>query len=201
MFNRWKAFHPSASCDDEAQELRELVARWTSMPDSEKADEISRLPVQWGVPEPESGELADEESALPEGFAAETVEPDEIFDCGDSDWPVRAEVVRSFLEKEVGRASVAGVARKSLEVRQKAVSELIVYDQDDIPDSRRYSIRRSCSEMHPGICAWADRDIYWSALKLARNFEVCFGQEKLHRFAQLSDPSKDAPVSQAEMPH
>ena len=201
MFNRWKALHPSASRDDETQELQALVARWTSMPDSQRADEISRLPVQWRVPERESGELADEESAPPQGFAAETVGPDEVFDCGDSDWPVRAEVVRSFLDKEVGRASVAGVARKSIEVRQQAVSGMIVYDQDDIPDSRRYSIRLSCSEMHPGICAWADRAIYWDALKLARNFEVCFGQEKLHKFARLSDPSKDALVFQIEIPH
>ena len=204
MFNRWKALHPCASREDEAQEFRAIVARWASMPDAERADEISRLPVQWHVPECESVELVDEESVPPEGFAAEHVGQDdinEIFDFGDNNWPVRAEVVGSFLEQELGQASEAGVARKSFEARRKAVSGMIVYDQADIPDSRRYSIRRSCSEMHPGICAWADRDIYWSALKLARNFEVCFGQEKLHRFAQLSDPSKDAPVSQAEMPN
>ena len=206
MFHRWKALHPCASREDAAQEYRAIVARWASMPDAERADEISRLPVQWHVPEFESVELVDEESAPPEGFAAEPADQDavnEMFDFGDSDWPVRAEIVRSFLElqQEPGQASCAGAARKSLAARQNAVPGMIVYEQADIPDSRRYTIRRSCSEMHPGICAWADHDIYWRALKLARNFEVCFGQEKLHRFAQLSDPSKDAPVSQAEMPH
>ena len=43
-----------------------------------------------------------------------------------------------------------------------------------------------------GICVWADRDIYASVLKHARNFEVYFDNDKLHKFACISDQGHDA---------
>ena len=84
------------------------------------------------------------------------------------------------------------MARKAVAARRKVVSQLLVCDQGDVPDERKYEIRLSCQELHPGICAWVDRDIYASALKLAHNFEVYFDNDKLHKFACISDPSHDA---------
>ena len=117
---------------------------------------------------------------------------DDIFDFGCQERPVRTDVLKFFLEQHSEPASVPGVAKRAFRARRKVVSQLLVCDQGDIPDRRRYEIRPSCQELHPGICAFIDRDIYSSALKLARNFEVYFDKDKLHKFACLSDPRRDA---------
>ena len=105
---------------------------------------------------------------------------------------MRTDVLSSFLRQGGGEASGPGVANKSVAARRKAASQLLVCDQGDVPDERKYEMRLSCQELHPGICAWVDRDIYTSALRLARNFEVYFDDDKLHKFVRISDPSHDA---------
>ena len=144
------------------------------MNDTERAGEVQALPARWnqdegdaragGAHEPHGGFGADDG-----GDAS-----DDIFDFGCQEKPVRHDVLRAFLQQEDEHTSGHGVARRAHAARRKAVSQLLVYDQGDIPDGRRFQIRPSCQELHPGMCAWIDRDIYSSALKLARNFEVYF---------------------------
>ena len=186
MINRWKALHPGASGDDFVEKRQALRAQWASMSDEERNREVQALPARWNQELGEDPVVASPEPHV--GFGASET----FFDMGCREWPVRTDVLSSFLRQEDGQASEPGVARKAVAARRKAVSQLLVCDQGDVPDERKYEIRLSCQELHPGICAWVDRDIYASALKLAHNFEVYFDNDKLHKFACISDPSHDA---------
>ena len=194
MLNRWKALHQGASPDEVARKIQALRAQWNSMNDAERAGEVQALPARWnqdegdapagGAHEPYGGFGADDGGVRDAS--------DDIFDFGSQEEPVRPDVLRDFLQQDDEQASRQGVADRANAARRRALSHLLVCDQGDIPDGRRFQIRPSCQELHPGICAWIDRDIYSSALKLARNFEVYFDKAKLHKFACLSDPRHDA---------
>ena len=188
--NRWKALHPSASSEESTQQMQALRAQWASMSVEERDREVHALPARWNQDEREAPVVASPEPHI--GFGASETGSDDFFDMGCREWPVRIDVLSSFLTQEDGKASGPGVANKSAMARQKAASQLLVCDQGDAPDERKYEMRLSCQELHPGICAWVDRDIYTNALRLARNFEVYFDNDKLHKFARISDLSHDA---------
>ena len=190
MLNRWAALHPGASRDEVSQKQQALRSQWASMEDAERANEVQALPARCNQDEGDGP--ADGAREPHGGFGADEGGSDDIFDFGCHELPVRDDVLRSFLQQVDGQASGPGVARKASAARREAASQLLVCDQGDIPDDRRYEIRPSCQELHPGICAWTDRDIYEIALRLARNFEVYFDKDKLHKFACLSDPRHDA---------
>ena len=188
--NRWRALHPGASSDEWIQQIQVLRAQWAAMSVEERNREVHALPARWNQDERDAPVAASTEPHI--GFGASETGSDEFFDMGCREWPVRSDVLSSFLRQEDGKASGPGVASKSAAARRKSASQLLVCDQGDVPDERKYEMRLSCEELHPGICAWADRDIYTNALRLARNFEVYFDNDRLHKFARISDMNLDA---------
>ena len=111
-------------------------------------------------------------------------------DCGDSEWPVRADVISSFLDSHPGlqawdQKRVAGLRNQARTARRHTVCSYVVHDKQDITDDTEYFHRFSCSEAHLGLCATADAAVYSDALKLARNLERALDDEYVHRFLAI----------------
>jgi hypothetical protein len=103
-----------------------------------------------------------------------TLATESLFDCGDDVFPVREDVVRQFVEQHVSTRSLAcaGLRNKAVQVRKACLNDLIVReDTEAIPEARQYRHRFSCSELHPGLCAAADADVYHDSKLLAKSFE------------------------------
>ena len=108
-----------------------------------------------------------------------------FIDCGDREWPVRADVISSFaLDYQVSERT-AGLRNVGRMARDDATSSHMVYDKQDITDDTRYAHRFCCSEAHRGLCATADAAVYNDAVKLARNLERALDESYVHRFLAI----------------
>jgi hypothetical protein len=122
-------------------------------------------------------------------------DPEDMFWAGSVEWPVREPVLAALLTP--GSDSLrdgTGIARKANKLRQEFLSQLVVQDVQDIPDSRVYEHRFSCTEMHYGVCATRDNAIYRDTLALAGSIERCLGQAlvgKILRFYARPDNPED----------
>jgi hypothetical protein len=178
-FAQWKAQNPLAV---DADGYRELSAEWTSMTLDERAAAVASRDVPGECPDD-----ADDDTPTDLG----------MWDCGDTEYPVRPDVVMNFLADHPATsqsAGIAGVARRSRLVRAAERHRLIVHDQGGIANSAKFIHRHSCGERHPGLCAFVDRELYDDALQLALNMERALDDRFKHRFFCATDFSEDSSV-------
>ena len=176
---QWRQMHPSASAADEAAEVTRIAQQWSGLSDDEKSaanvgtDDSSKV---------------DEHGDCSKVDMCED-EEDLSFDIGDVFWPVRPDVLGSFLhDSGLEGVGLGGVAAKALRLRKKAAPYLLVKDDRGIPDDRTFQQRLSCSQLHAGLCATRDRLVYAQALDLARSLEACLSRKLLHSFVKLVQP-------------
>lgn len=143
-----------------------------------------------GTPEDDSGEPMP--SRIRRGLA------DDLWDCGNDDWPVTPLVIDSFLTTcpgvvtESNNAPCSGIRNKARTARAHGADKLLIRDCNDIPRSRRFQVRLSCQQQHPGLCAHRDRAIYPEALALARSMEKCLHIGLQHSYICVWEPDNDA---------
>ena len=138
----------------------ELAERWRGMSDQERAP--------WLDQEASEGEDSEvDDSAANDFFKGMGLEFP-----GDSNWPVRSEVLSSFLEGEVAESNVcAGVANKMARIRFAAQDKLFIKDAGLVPDGKTFLHRLSCSERHPGLCFVSDHWLYQDCLMMVKSLE------------------------------
>jgi hypothetical protein len=180
---QWRKENPVATPEQESQELQRLAATWAGMSTDERSTAFASLrPL---VP------MDIDDASEPDGSSDSE---HDIFDHGNSKWPVRSGVLGEFVHSHCAHsaAGLAGVASKAYLIRQVESPALLVFDDKDIPDDRMLEHRLSCSEAHPGLCAFVDRDIYFVALKLAKSIEAALDSSSLHKFIMFFEPYKDS---------
>jgi hypothetical protein len=127
-----------------------------------------------------------------EDMCVDEVEAPEFWDCGDEDWPIRSNVLNSFLASHpaVETAGIPGIAGKANLIRhhEHQGDLLIVNDAKDVPEEKVFRHRFSCHEAHPGLCAWADAAIYTDSLQIAKNLEAALDESFNHRFIAVFCP-------------
>ena len=118
---------------------------------------------------------------------------DDMWDCGNDDWPVTTEVLDSFFKTSPKvRAVRGGVSVQARSARALSSTKLLIKDAMDIPRDTTFQVRLSCQQQHPGLCAHRDRAIYPSALQLARSMEKCLHKGLQYKFICVWEPDNDA---------
>lgn len=182
---RWRNVHLSrwrirGGLGDESDEARRLAAQWAAFSDADRDAAISALDAE-GVDGDVDVDVASAANGC-EVCGGDGDGPDDWFDMGDQEWPVRPDVLHEFLQKHPAHRShgVPGIANKACAVRDAERGFLVVSDvaKDDVV----YVHRHPCVELHPGLCATRDRAIYDDALKLAKNLETTLDKRFLHRY-------------------
>lgn len=127
-----------------------------------------------------------------EDMCVDEPEAPEVWDCGDEDWPIRSNVLNSFLASHpaVESAGIPGIARKAHLIRhhEHQGDLLIVNDVKDVPEEKVFRHRFCCHEVHPGLCASADAAIYTNSLQIAKNLEAALDESFNHRFIEVFCP-------------
>ena len=102
---------------------------------------------------------------------------------GDERYPVSLEV----LDRYCVTHSACGLAGFSDQQRRANVHRICVRDRGDVKDETQYMLQLSCSELHPGLCATDDQDVYADAIQLAKSFEHCISRDFLYQFILVTD--------------
>ena len=117
------------------------------------------------------------------------------WDFGDMEYPLRPTVLTEFLRSHdavpVTKARREGVASKASLIRRHEAPSLLVKDEGLIDDDHVFEHRLSCSEAHPGLCAFRDHAIYDTVLALAANIQRALLKKHLHSYIEVRDPGKD----------
>jgi hypothetical protein len=186
---RWKCQNPSASPAEVQLELERLSAMWSNeFTEAQRLAAISALDVtaaMFELPEDHPDDRADDDDAMGD----DPMLVSDWWDGGDSSWPLRPDLLLDFLHghSSSGSTGVAGIAAKASRVRDTERHTLIVKDEHDISDDKMYSHRHSCSELHPGLCAHRDGDVYTDSLALAANMERALDDRFKHSFIAFVD--------------
>jgi len=180
--NTWMREHPEANLEQRCAAARRIAETWAAFSPEEKQNHAAQM-----APAP------DEIFSEPETASSQGEAPC-IWDAGNHEWPLRPEVLRGFVHDHTAHWSrgLPGVASKASQIRKEASAALLVQDCEDIPDAKQYLHRFSCGDLHPGLCASKDADVYRDSLRLAKSLEACLGPTLLCSFLQLSDPSQPA---------
>ena len=176
---QWKLQHRDASAAALAQQTSELHRQWREYSDDERTAAL--LAADAAMPASED-DLPVEETGPEE-------HPD-MWDCGDRAWPLRADVLGTFIHTHPAHVTkgVPGVARKAGLIRNAEQDHLVIREKGDVPADRVYTHRHSCGEAHPGLCALQDREVYADTIKLAKNLERCLDSTFHHRFFCIVAP-------------
>ena len=70
----------------------------------------------------------------------------------------------------------------------------------DIPDDRVFEHRFACTELHPGLCAFADAAVYDDVLELVGSLKACLDRSMLHRYLKFFNPEA-VDISPYTCPH
>ena len=181
MFDQWSPRWRSDVVPGALQtKSAELAERWRGMSDQERAP--------WLDQEASEGEDSEvDDSAANDFFKGMGLEFP-----GDSNWPVRSEVLSSFLEGEVAESNVcAGVANKMARIRFAAQDKLFIKDAGLVPDGKTFLHRLSCSERHPGLCFVSDHWLYQDCLMMVKSLETCLTSAALHRYIMIAGFGED----------
>ncbi len=174
--SKWKRDHPEATPEEISIESRRISGEWTS-------EAHSSMDLDPGLPALVEGDSDDGDGNGVDASYWETF---------DREWPVRADVLENFVATHpASDSSALGFAAKATLIRQSVCSGLYVQDDGAIPDERVYKIRKSCAELHPGLCVTRDQSIYTHAVNLAKSLEAALGPELLHRFFMLGDSTTE----------
>ena len=113
-----------------------------------------------------------------------------LFDIGDDRWPVRDDTLRSLLHGGGVGAGFGGIAAKGNRLRAGSRNDLLVLDAKAIPDAKAYELEFGCDQLHRGLCATDDADVYDDAIILARNLERSLRGDGY--FIRIDDPHEVA---------
>jgi hypothetical protein len=110
--------------------------------------------------------------------------PMPMFYCGDGDqWPVSPKVVSDFVGQDTGFCNAAW------SIRKEAAEKLVVRDDGRLDGDKMFHRRAACNEVHPGLCASADSDVYTESCRLASHLERwCKDQNCSGKFIRIGDP-------------
>ena len=160
-----------------------LAQQWRSFNDAERSAALRAVSP--------AGSVGRQPDLLPDQEASHE-EFRDLWDCGDHGWPLRADVLNGYVHSHPAHAAagIAGVARKAERIREFGRGSLVVHNEDAAMAGRVYSHRHSCSEAHPGLCAFHDAAVYPNALKRAKSRERCLDRSFSHRFCCIADPDR-----------
>ena len=182
----WRSANQAASQVEEDAERRRFISQWRAWDAVERATALSVLErnITAGTAPQQKKMKPDKKQRKP------TAPIDPWWDCGDQEWPLRPPLLQEFLQAHTSNRSmgVAGLANKALHARDAERCNLIVRDQNCIPDDKVYVHRLPCTELHPGLCASRDHAIYGKAILLAKNLETALDKSWLHKFFALVSP-------------
>lgn len=182
VLNAWIRQHPDSSAGERSAEAGRIARRWASMSAAEQRQAVAGLSSPNSTDAPEPADSSEEEQV------------DDYWEAGSSDWPIRADVLGSYLHNHFATQTargVAGVAAKASKIRRYEVDSLLVHDRGDIAESTRFTYRFACGELHPGLCAHDDAAVYQNALVLAKSLEACLSAALLHSFLKIVDPAAE----------
>ena len=89
-------------------------------------------------------------------------------DISDKEWPLSDAQLDAALSK---RDCPKGVCRACCHLRGDSQSRLFVPDENHIPESEDMVLRRSCHQLHYGLCLESDKQVYKHALQVAADIE------------------------------
>jgi len=185
----WKAAHPEGTQGQLRAEMGRLTEQWAGFSGLERGIAVSGLANR-------ANDGIAPAAAMDTECVAEPVQEVDLWDMGDARFPLRPAVLLDFLHhhSSTRSAHVPGIANKARAVRLSERGKLVVEDQGTIPDTKVYSHRHPCSELHPGLCAAHDRMVYSNARALAANLEVVLNDTFKHRFFSFSNGEADDEV-------
>ncbi len=177
--------HPHATPTEVAAHTAELRAAWKDLAPDGRAIELSSLGVAAQTQADHAGMDGGDIDDI------DMHEDGDLFWPGSVAWPVRESVLASTLCPAGAEFFQGGVAKKAQSLREKNRRELVVQDAQDIPDDRTYSHRYSCMELHYGLCASDDAEIYERSRQLAGSMERCLGKQLLRKYLQFEMTTGD----------
>jgi len=190
---KWRKDHPNATSTEFAAEHARLQKQWSDWGPGDRQQAVSELmECDFDAGDCE-GEAAGSDVVGPGGLAADMDVDSDVgdpFNLGCSKWPLRPNLMTGFLHsRTVIGQGMGGVAAKASRLRKAAAEQLLIRDEGDIPDNKRFDHRQCCLEAHPGLCATTDRAVYTQVLDLATSFERCLDGSLLHRFIKVVNDS------------
>ena len=162
------AAHPEANKVAIDNKRREFAVMWRDLPPAERALETIRF---------QEAEIQDDQDAGPA--------PDPVNPLGTHGpppgldgqrWPVAESNLKDLLRNVPLPSNGIGVRNRALAARQRHCNECFVTNQQAIPDSEKFTLRRSCWQAHPGVCVSRDR-CHFSATHRLHACLVVFGKK------------------------
>ncbi len=180
---------------DEQVEMARLAALWSNFSEAERVAEISTLDAESIGIDPAPGAAAPDNDNVERNDGDADAGAPEWFDFADDEWPVRPDVIHRFLHNHTCHRSqgTAGIARKASFIREAERGILVV--TDNTPDSAVYVHRHPCTELHPGLCATRDSEIYERALLLVANLMAALDTRFLHRYFCFFDATQEDDIA------
>jgi hypothetical protein len=148
-FYDWKLHHPGASDEEMTRQRQHFVEMFAAFSDLERAAAIASLPAF--VTE---ACAAEQDDSGPEHGDDLDFNID-LFDFGNGDWPLRDEVLASFVHGHPSHASegFAGIANKASGIRRDETGALIIMDKGvALQQLKRTDVGGIC---FPLIVCWA----------------------------------------------
>jgi hypothetical protein len=176
----WRLANAAADKTEEATERERLFSLWASWDELQRVSAVSALETGG-----ESGTAPERKRKKKKEKARKVVAPEEAWwDCGDEDFPLRPAILQEHLQSHMSNSSrgIAGLANKAQRAREAERGKLIIRDKNSIAPDKVYTHRHACTELHPGLCAFRDMDIYRNALLLDKNLEIALTEKYKHSF-------------------
>ena len=162
MMHRWRRENPADKDDKEsvAAQTRIFIQRWQNMTEVEK---------RVAMHEVQSEKLAAEATCLEK---EEEEDRQEVW-CGhNGTWPISSEALKAIMGDQPRQGKYRTVSRR----RWQARDSLLAHKLLDFPEGK-VNHKYACWEVHPGLCRFADSDVYTRALQFAKDIEHYFIRE------------------------
>jgi hypothetical protein len=96
-------------------------------------------------------------------------------------WPVAPSLVDDIAEG-------GGIASVGSKLRWQNREVVVIKGRDEeLPVNKKFRVRLSCSQKHPGLCLSQDRDVYDDVLLIARRLELALPQTFVSEFYKVGD--------------
>ena len=90
-----------------------------------------------------------------------------------------------------GHAHGSGMyGRFTEQIRSTYDKEMLVKNRGSIPSEEVVTLPAACPQLHPGLCVTLDREIYSSALQVAKCIEKHFSEAMIHKFFLIRGSSE-----------
>jgi hypothetical protein len=144
QLHEWKLQHPGATSEEEARHVRLFGEMFAAFSDEERAAAIGSLP--------EIVTDVAEQDYSPQSDVIDRAFDIDIFDLGNDEWPMRDEILASFVHGHSGHdaAGIAGIANKAASIRREESGALIILDRGSRGNS---TSGRFASGMFVSLCS------------------------------------------------